>query len=181
MSLAEDLVKKGVLKTSRIIQAFRDTNRADFMPADERPLADVDEPFPIGEGQTISQPYTVAFMLELLAPKPGQHILDVGFGSGWQSVLLAHIVSNDKKTSGRVFAIERLQNLCDFGKTNIAKYNYISSGVVETYCGDAVVELDDVAKAAGGFDGIIAAAAAPVKQGTIESSIPRAWKKHLKQ
>ena len=180
MSLADDLVTKGVLKSPRIIQAFRDTNRADFMPEDERSLAEIDEPFPIGEGQTISQPYTVAFMLELLGPKPGQHILDVGFGSGWQSALLAHIVSDNKKTSGRVFAIERLQKLCDFGKTNIAKYNYITSGVVETYCCDAVVELDNVAKVAGGFDGIIAAAAAPAKQDSIESSIPRAWKKHLK-
>ena len=180
MSLVDDLIAKGVLKTPRIIQAFRDTNRADFLPKDERPLAEIDEAFPIGEGQTISQPYTVAFMLELLSPKPGQHILDVGFGSGWQSALLAHIVSNNKKTSGRVFAIERLQKLCDFGKANIAKYSYITSGIVETYCHDAVVELDDVAKASGGFDSIIAAAAAPTKQGSIESSIPRAWKKHLK-
>lgn len=180
MSLADDLITKGVLKTPRIIKAFRDTTRADFMPEDERPLAEINEAFPIGEGQTISQPYTVAFMLELLEPKPGQHILDVGFGSGWQSALLAHIVSDNKKTSGRVFAIERLQKLCDFGKTNIAKYSYITSGVVETYCRDAVIELDDVAKASGGFDGIIAAAAAPAKQRNIESSIPRAWKKHLK-
>src|SRR3989338_726463 len=180
MSLVDDLIAKGVLKTPRIIQAFRDTNRADFLPKDERPLAEIDEAFPIGEGQTISQPYTVAFMLELLSPKPGQHILDVGFGSGWQSALLAHIVTNNKKTSGRVFAIERLQKLCDFGKANIAKYSYTTSGIVETYCRDAVVELDDVAKASGGFDGIIAAAAASAKQGTIESSLPRAWKKHLK-
>lgn len=179
-SLVDDLVAKGVLKSPRIIQAFRDTKRADFMPEDERPLAEIDEPFPIGEGQTISQPHTVAFMLELLGPKPSQHILDVGFGSGWQSALLAHIVSDNKKTSGRVFAVERLQKLCDFGKANIGKYNYITSGVVETYCADAVVELDNVAKAAGGFDGIIAAAAAPAKQDDIESSIPRAWKKHLK-
>ena len=130
MSLVDDLIAKSVLKTPRIIQAFRDTNRADFLPEDERPLAEIDEAFPIGEGQTISQPYTVAFMLELLAPKPGQHILDVGFGSGWQSALLAHIVSDNKKTSGRVFAIERLQKLCDFGKANIAKYGYTTSGVV---------------------------------------------------
>lgn len=180
MSFTDDLIKKGVLKTPRIIRAFRDTDRADFMPKDERPLAEIDEAFPIGEGQTISQPHTVAFMLELLNPKPGQHILDVGFGSGWQSALLAHIVSNNKKTSGRVFAIERLENLCDFGKANIAKYSYIASGVVETFCSDAVLELDAVAKASGGFDGIIAAASAPAKKGNIESSIPRAWKKHLK-
>ncbi len=180
MTLADDLVSKGVFKTPRIIQAFRDINRADFMPEDERPLAEIDEAFPIGEGQTISQPYTVAFMLELLQPKPGQHILDVGFGSGWQSALLAHIVTDNKKTSGRVFSIERIEYLCSFGKANIAKYNYIASGVVETYCRNAVSELDEVAKMAGGFDGIIAAAAASAKQGSIESSIPRAWKKHLK-
>ena len=180
MNLADDLIAKGVLKTPRIVQAFRDINRADFMPEDERPLAEVDEAFPIGEGQTISQPYTVAFMLELLHPKPGQHILDVGSGSGWQSALLAHIVSNNKQTTGRVFAIELIRKLCNFGKVNIAKYNYITSGVVETYCRDAVSELDEVAKASGGFDGIIAAAAPSSKTEHIETAIPSAWKKHLK-
>lgn len=178
MDLADDLIQKGVLKTPRIIEAFRHIYRADFLPQDERPLADVDEALPIGEGQTISQPYTVAFMLELLQPKPGQYILDVGFGSGWQSSLLAHIVTNNKQTAGRVFAIERLANLCAFGKKNIAKYNFITSGVVETYCRDAVGELSDVARSAGGFDGIIAAASlhAPAD----EKHIPSAWKKHLK-
>lgn len=178
MTLADDLIAKGVLKSPHIIQAFRDIHRVDFMPEDERPLAEVDEPFPIGEGQTISQPYTVAFMLELLQPKPGQYILDVGFGSGWQSALLAHIVTNNKQTAGRVFAIERLVNVCAFGKKNIAKYNFITSGVVETYCRDAVGELSDVVRSAGGFDGIIAAAS--LRAPADEKYIPSAWKKHLK-
>lgn len=182
MGLTDDLIAKGVLKSPRIIQAFRDIHRVDFLPSDERPLADIDEALPIGEGQTISQPYTVAFMLELLQPKPGQHILDVGYGSGWQSSLLAHIVTENKKTQGRVFAIERVPELCIFGKKNIAAYNFITTGVVETYCCDAVAELEHVAKVAGGFDGIIAAASASRNEKMLDSekSIPSAWKKHLK-
>ena len=62
MSLVDDLIAKSVLKTPRIIQAFRDTNRADFLPEDERPLAEIDEAFPIAESQTISPPYPVAFL-----------------------------------------------------------------------------------------------------------------------
>ncbi|TSC72762.1 MAG: UPF0755 protein [Parcubacteria group bacterium Gr01-1014_48] len=180
MSLADDLVRKGVLKSAHIIQAFRDIRRADFMPEDERAFSEIDEAFPIGEGQTISQPYTVAFMLELLHPNVGQNILDVGFGSGWQTALLAHIVSENKKKPGRVFAIERIRALYNFGKKNIAKYSFIANGVVKTYCRNAVLELDNVSESAGGFHGIIAAASAPMQVGEAESSIPRAWKKHLK-
>lgn len=185
MDLADDLVEKGVLKTPRIIKAFRDIQRADFMPEGESVFADVDEAFPIGEGQTISQPYTVAFLLELLQAQPRNSVLDVGYGSGWQSALLAHIVTNNKQVLGRVFSIERIPQLCTFGNRNISKYNFIASGVVETFCADAVTEFAAIAKKSGEFDKIIAAAALRVPQREYTESgilkrIPAAWRRYLK-
>ena len=101
MALIETLIQEGWLKTPRIIEAFKKIKRADFLPAEQRPLAELNEALSIGQGQTISQPLVVAFMLELLQPEPGDKILDIGSGSGWTTALLAHIVSqkgnlNDK-------------------------------------------------------------------------------------
>lgn len=103
-SLVGALVQAGTLHTPRIIEAFRSTPRSAFVP---RHLADaaasLDAPLPIGEGQTVSQPTTVATMLELVQPQPGDLVLDVGTGSGWQAALLAHCVG----ALGTVVTIER--------------------------------------------------------------------------
>lgn len=88
--LINDLIKQGYLKTPLIIEAFKNIKRKDFVSADLKDQADVNAPLPIGYSQTISQPLTVAFMLELLQPKPGEKILDIGAGSGWQTALLAY-------------------------------------------------------------------------------------------
>ena len=90
----EYLQEIGILKTSFLIEAFLAIDRKDFIPESEKEYAYIDEALPIGEGQTISQPYTVAFMLELLDPKPDHIVLDAGAGSGWQTSLLAHSVSS---------------------------------------------------------------------------------------
>lgn len=103
-SLVGALVQAGTLRTPRIIEAFRNTPRSAFVPGN---LADaavsLDAPLPIGEGQTVSQPTTVATMLELVQPHPGDRVLDVGTGSGWQAALLAHCVG----ALGKVVTIER--------------------------------------------------------------------------
>ena len=78
-SLIEHLKNVGVLKTPLIIEAFKAIDRADFVPSDLKDFAYVDEALPIGKDQTISQPYTVAFMLELLQPKLNDNILDNKF------------------------------------------------------------------------------------------------------
>ncbi|MBI2055360.1 MAG: protein-L-isoaspartate O-methyltransferase, partial [Candidatus Sungbacteria bacterium] len=72
---------------------------------------------PIGWGQTISQPLTVAFMLEELKPRLGGKVLDIGFGSGWQTALLAHIVG----AGGIVCAIERIPDLAAWGRANVER------------------------------------------------------------
>jgi protein-L-isoaspartate(D-aspartate) O-methyltransferase len=176
--LVNYLVRSGVLKTEHIINAFKAIDRADFVPEHWRKLAYEDTPLPIGYGATISQPYVVAFMLELLEPKPGDKILDIGSGSGWTTALLAHAVTQN----GRVFAIERIPELQEFGEKNCAKYNFVKKGIAEFICGDGSKGLS--AKAP--FDAIHAGAAlqnsarATNKRRAAFYSLPLAWRKQLK-
>lgn len=118
--LIHKLIGGGMLKTPRIIDAFKKIDRADFVPDEYKDEAYGDYPLPIGYGQTISQPSTVAFMLELLQPEEGNKILDVGSGSGWTTALLAQIVGS----SGRVWGLELVPELVEFGRKNLGKYNF---------------------------------------------------------
>jgi protein-L-isoaspartate(D-aspartate) O-methyltransferase len=131
-SLVRDLIYQGYLRTDRIIEAFSRVKRVDFVPAEMESAAQANIPLPIGQGQTISQPLTVAFMLEQLQPMPGDKVLDIGSGSGWTTALLAHIVG----ARGKVIGIERIKSICDFGKNNISKYNLIEGGRVKMMCAD---------------------------------------------
>lgn len=130
--LVSDLIKSGYLKTSIIIDAFLKINRAKFVLPEYKKQAYEDVPLPIGYGQTISQPLTVAIMLELLCPQKGQIILDIGSGSGWTTTLLAYIVGQ----TGKVIAIERKKELVEFGKNNADKFGYVRKGIIEFYEGD---------------------------------------------
>ncbi len=178
MPLVEELIKEGWLKTPRIIEAFRKIKRADFLPDDMRDLAELNEALPIGFGQTISQPLVVAFMLELLEPKSGDKVLDVGSGSGWTSALLAYIVSEEglklkiknqkSKIDGQVIAIELVPELKEFGEKNIAKYNFIEKGIVEFICADGSKGYQKEAP----YDKILVSASA-------QRCFP-AWKEQLK-
>ena len=118
-SLTQELVKEAVLKTALIINAFKKTDRADFVLSDFKKEAYRDYPLPIGYNVTISQPTTVAFMLELLEPKKGDKILDIGSGSGWTTELLSQIVGK----KGKVFGVEIIPELVEFGRKNLSKYN----------------------------------------------------------
>lgn len=115
--LIESLIIRGVLKSPRLIEAFEIVDRADFVPGELRSMAYDDHPLPIGSAQTISQPYTVAFMLELLQPVSTDRVLDVGSGSGWTSALLACL-------SKHVDAVERVDELVEFSKKNLSKYPF---------------------------------------------------------
>lgn len=113
-------MKNGVLQTPYIIDAFQSVDRVNFVPKDFTYLAYIDSPLSIGYKQTISQPSTVAFMFELLMPRLGDKVLDVGSGSGYTTALLAHIVGK----KGKVFGVEIIPELVLYGRKNLLKYNY---------------------------------------------------------
>ena len=162
--LISDLIKNGYLKSDSIIDAFSKVNRVEFVTDDMESQADVDVALPIGYGQTISQPLTVAFMLELLDPRAGQIILDVGMGSGWTTALLAEIVGK----AGKVIAVERIKELMERGKKNVDKYDYVGRGIAEFYLADGSRGLPQKAP----FDRILVSASSP--------SIPQPLKDQLK-
>ena len=118
--LVRYLKEQGVLKKEELIRAFYAIDRKDFVPAEYQKQAYEDYPIPIGGGQTISQPHTVAFMLELLEPKSGEKILDVGSGSAWTTALLAHVVGKE----GEVIGTELVPELVKLGKKNLLKYSF---------------------------------------------------------
>jgi len=116
-ALIESLIALGVLKTKRVIEAFKKIPRHLFVPEKYLSHAYSDIALPsIGE-QTISQPYTVAVMLEALSPESGDNILDIGSGTGWTTCLLAKIVGK----KGKVTGMDIEQKLVDFAKENITK------------------------------------------------------------
>jgi len=116
--LVSELRRQGVLRNPLVERAFTMRDRADFVPERLRSRAYENYPLPIGYGQTISQPFTVAFMLDLLDTGEEQRVLDVGSGSGWTTALLSSIVG----TRGTVLGLERVAELVDYGRSNLAKY-----------------------------------------------------------
>jgi len=115
--LVESLVQQNVLKTKSVIHAFKKTPRHLFVPKKHLYVAYNDIALPTFLGQTISQPYTVAVMLEALQPSPGNKILEIGTGSGWSTCLLSRCVGPE----GKVFSMEISIDLIQFAKDNIEK------------------------------------------------------------
>lgn len=172
--LVEELTAIGILRNPPIAAAFSHTDRADFVPDSERESAYINTPLPIGYGQTISQPFTVAFMLELLQPRTGDIILDIGAGSGWQTALLSYIVSHNAKgeevhgdEAGKVYALELIPELAQFAYGNISRYSYTSKKITEVHCLNAEHGYAPGAP----YDKIIAAAAG--------RAVPEAWREQL--
>lgn len=179
-SLVDSLIKDGYLKTSSIIETFKETDRADFVLSDYKTDAYVNAPLPIGFNQTISQPLTVAFMLELLQPKGGEKILEIGAGSGWQTAMLGHIVGRGQsvitaegeeivKNVGKVVATEIIPELKEMAETNVSKYDFIESGIIEIILSDGSKGYKKEAP----YDKIISAAAS-------QEDVPKPWKQQLK-
>ena len=118
--LIDSMILKGMLDNPHIIDAFREIDRKDFVPESFEEHIYVDAPLPIGNNQTISQPSTVAFMLEKLEPREGDKVLDIGSGSGWTTALLCHI-AGDK---GSVVGLERMDELVEKGKKNLSRFSF---------------------------------------------------------
>ena len=102
------------VRDARVLAALRAVPRHEFVPEELRARAYEDSPLPIGHGQTISQPYIVAFMTEQLAPQPGQRVLEIGTGSGYQAAVLSQLVAE-------VFTIEIVEPLAARAAADLAR------------------------------------------------------------
>lgn len=123
--LIDHLIHAGVLHSSSLIAAFEKCDRILFVPEELHTEAYGDYPLQIGAGQTISQPYTVAIMLEMLHPGAGDKILDIGSGSGWTTALLAAAVGEN----GWVEGIDRISSLVEYGRKNLKKMDITNASI----------------------------------------------------
>jgi protein-L-isoaspartate(D-aspartate) O-methyltransferase len=143
--LVSILAEKGI-KHPEVLRAIEKVPRHFFFEEAFLEHAYQDKAFPIGEGQTISQPYTVAFQTQLLAPRPGQKVLEIGTGSGYQAAILAEM-------GVKLFTVEYNRNLYNRASLLLSQMGY----KVRMYCGDGSLGLPVYAP----FDKIIVTAGAP--------------------
>jgi len=130
-----------------LLAVFGAVPRHRFVPADELAWAYADGPLPIGHGQTISQPYIVALMTDLLQVKSSHHVLEVGTGSGYQAAILG-------KLAREVETMEVVPDLAASAASTLADLGYSN---IHVHCGDGTLGWPQ----AGPYDGILVAAAAP--------------------
>jgi protein-L-isoaspartate(D-aspartate) O-methyltransferase len=117
LRMVADQIEARNVTDPQVIRAMQDVPRHAFVPEKLRSLAYSDGPLPIGEGQTISQPYIVAFMTEALKLKPDDKVLEIGTGSGYQAAVLAEIVDS-------VFTIEIIESLGKTAGTRLKELGY---------------------------------------------------------
>lgn len=115
--MVESQIKARGIKDPRVVAAMLKVKRHLFVPSDIRHLAYEDRPLPIGEGQTISQPYIVALMTEMLALKGMERVLEIGTGSGYQAAILAELVKE-------VYTVEILEPLARQSEGLLKELNY---------------------------------------------------------
>ncbi len=141
------------IRDPKILEAFRAVPREEFLAEELREAAYGDHPLPIEAGQTISQPYIVALMIEAAGIGPGDRVLEVGAGSGYAAALMSRI-------AGRVVAIERQAELVEIARERMRRLGYDNVEIVE---GDGTRGWP----AAAPFDAIVAAASG--------SHVPKSW------
>jgi protein-L-isoaspartate(D-aspartate) O-methyltransferase len=146
-AMVRDQLKGRDIHDPRVLGAFLETPRHRFVPPERQEEAYADHPVPIGAAQTISQPYIVALMVQELNPRPGQRILEVGAGSGYQTAILARL-------AGRVYGIERIPELAEAAAARLAD---LDAWNVTIRLGDGSLGWPEEAP----FDGIICGAGAP--------------------
>lgn len=131
----------------RVLEAMRAVPRHAFVPDDMRPFAYENRPLPIGHGQTISQPYIVAVMTDLLHPAPGHRVLEIGTGCGYQAAVLSLLVA-------RVYSVESVPELAGAAARRLKDLGYAN---VEVRHADGYRGWPEAAP----FDAIVVTAAAP--------------------
>ncbi|MBU1905648.1 MAG: protein-L-isoaspartate(D-aspartate) O-methyltransferase [Candidatus Omnitrophica bacterium] len=150
----EQIEARGV-KDKRVVEVMRSIERDKFVPSKIRHLAYEDRPLPIGSGQTISQPYIVALMTELLELKGNEKVLEIGTGSGYQAAILGELAKE-------VYTIEILPELASRAEALLRDLGYKNISVKQ---GDGYLGWPDFAP----FDAIIVTAAPPeIPQALIE-------------
>jgi protein-L-isoaspartate(D-aspartate) O-methyltransferase len=155
--VSNQIVARGV-RSEKVLAAMREVPREEFVRADLAEFAYDDSPLPIEAGQTISQPYIVAFMVEALSLSGGERVLEIGAGSGYAAAVLAEIAAD-------VFTVERNEELASASATRLKNLGYDN---VEVLHGDGTLGWSEHAP----FDGIIVAAGGP--------DIPETLKQQLK-
>ncbi|MFB0507557.1 MAG: protein-L-isoaspartate(D-aspartate) O-methyltransferase [Thermodesulfobacteriota bacterium] len=150
-SIKEEMVETQIrargIKDDAVLRAMRNVDRHKFVPEEIRHQAYSDRPLPIGEGQTISQPYIVALMTELLELKKGDTVLEVGTGSGYQAAILAELADY-------VYTIEIIESLAVSAERLLRELGY---GNIDVKTGDGYIGWKEFAP----FDAIIVTAAPP--------------------
>ena len=140
-----------------VLAAMRLVPRERFVPGRFQAFAHADRPLPIGEAQTISQPYVVALMVEAAGVGPGDRVLEIGTGSGYAAAVLSRIAA-------RVFTIERHEVLAEQARATLAGLGYAN---IELRTGDGTLGWPEAAP----FDAILASAGGPV--------VPASWQDQL--
>jgi protein-L-isoaspartate(D-aspartate) O-methyltransferase len=143
--MVETQIKARGVKDSRVLSALLKTERHRFVPEKYWDSAYSDQPLPIGEGQTISQPYIVALMTELLELKGNEKVLEIGTGSGYQAAILAELAKE-------VYTIEIIESLASVAKKRLSELGYQN---IKVKAGDGYLGWPEAAP----FDAIIVTAA----------------------
>ncbi|TBW29064.1 protein-L-isoaspartate(D-aspartate) O-methyltransferase [Gramella sp. KN1008] len=128
--MVERQIKARGIEDKAVLSAMRNVQRHQLVPKDQVRNAYEDRPLPIGHGQTISQPYIVAFMTEVIQPEPNMKILEIGTGSGYQAAVLAEIVDE-------VYTIEIVEPLGKTARRNLNNLGYsnITSKIADGFYG----------------------------------------------
>ncbi|HEX9903105.1 MAG TPA: protein-L-isoaspartate(D-aspartate) O-methyltransferase [Acidobacteriota bacterium] len=147
LHMVETQIEARGIKDKRLLEVMRRVPRHLFIPEGQLEEAYADEPLPIGQGQTISQPYIVAYMTEKLQLRGPERVLEVGTGSGYQTAVLAELV-------GAVFSIEVVEPLAQRAQNVLSELGYAN---IRFKVGDGNSGWEEFAP----FDGILVTAAAP--------------------
>jgi protein-L-isoaspartate(D-aspartate) O-methyltransferase len=158
LEMVEDQVLARGVRSDKVLDAMREVPREQFVPEELREFAYEDSPLPIAAGQTISQPYIVAFMAEALNLHGGESVLEIGAGSGYAAAVLARI-------AGRVYTIERVRELAGAARATLARLGFAN---VQVRHSDGTRGWPEYAP----FDAIVVAAGGP--------DVPESLKQQLK-
>ena len=145
--MIEAQLRRRGITDAAVLAAMEIVPRHEFVPKELRSRAYEDLPLPIGDGQTISQPYIVATMTAALHPQPSDRVLEIGTGCGYQAAILSRLAKE-------IFTIERRPELALSASKRLARLGYAN---VHVHCGDGTLGLAELAP----FDAILVAAAAP--------------------